>query len=125
MMHRIVRIGVVSVKHVQLSGVARNSGLVQENQVMLKRTFVAAATLLCAAWNTGCVTDPLLPGVTNTTARPGAAIVGTISANGSTGKALTWAGSTECPEVHVALNGNPADVIFDDECSFVIENVAP
>ena len=94
---------------------------------MFKRAFVAVGALLCAAVNSGCVTDPLLPGSLGggATAGQGAVIVGTVSASGSTGKALAWQGATECPEVNVALNGNPADIIFDDDCSFLVENVAP
>lgn len=89
---------------------------------MLNRTFVALSALIFAALNSGCVTETLLTGGTSS---QGAAIVGSISASGATGKALAFSSSTECPEVVVTLNGSPADIVFDDDCSFVIENVAP
>lgn len=88
---------------------------------MFKRTLAVISLVGFAAMNSGCTTDALFPGGSS----QGAAIVGTVSANSATGKALTWSSSTECPEVVVTLNDSPADVIFDDDCSFVIENVAP
>lgn len=92
---------------------------------MLKRTRIALTSLVCATVTTGCVnTDSFLAGGGGATAR-GAAIIGSVSASGSTGKALTWTTSTECPEVTVSLNGSPADITFDDDCSFVVDHVAP
>jgi hypothetical protein len=92
---------------------------------MFKRTLIALSTLVCAAGITGCVTNALLPDGGGATTGRGAAIIGTVSASGATGKALAWSSSTDCPEVTVMLNGSPADIVFDDDCSFVIENVAP
>lgn len=65
----------------------------------------------------GCTRNP-------GTATGSAAIVGQVVAGSGTGKFLA-AAQAGCPAFTVTLNGSPATVTVDDDCSFVINDVQP
>ena len=58
------------------------------------------------------------------TASGSAAIVGRVLAGGGAGKFQTSA-QLGCPDFVVTLNGSPASVIIEDDCSFLIDDVEP
>ena len=53
-----------------------------------------------------------------------AAIVGRVVSGNAAGKLATLS-QVVCPEIIVTLNGSPATVTIDDDCSFLINDVQP
>jgi hypothetical protein len=93
--------------------------------IMNYRGFSIAALALVSL--AGCGTIPTLPELTDTGAgnSGGAAIVGRIAASNETAKLLASASGSECPEVHVRINGAPVSIEFGDDCAFVINEIQP
>jgi len=54
-----------------------------------------------------------------------ATIVGTIANGGAAAQGIFQPADAHCPEVIVMLNGSPADIIFDEDCAFLITDVEP
>lgn len=53
-----------------------------------------------------------------------ATIVGTIADVGAA-QGMFQAANAHCPEVIVTLNGSPAEIVIDDDCTFLITDVQP
>lgn len=83
------------------------------------RNYILAA-LPALVFLPGCITDPLTGGLASD---QGAAIVGRVTSSDAAGKLLARAQGSLCPEVLISLNGSPADVVFGEDCSFVIDEV--
>lgn len=83
---------------------------------------LAALTLVaCLASNTACQLAPRVP---NSSGSENAVIVGQIVTDSQSARLLQAAGG-ECPNIVVTINGNPVDVVFDDDCAFLIDSVQP
>ena len=54
-----------------------------------------------------------------------AVIVGRVLTPFADGKMALFAQTTECPELLVTLNGTPATIVFEDDCTFVVTDVGP
>jgi hypothetical protein len=52
-------------------------------------------------------------------------IVGRVLTPSVSGKTAVSAHLADCPELVVTLNGAPATIVFEDECTFVVTNVGP
>jgi len=54
-----------------------------------------------------------------------ASIVGSISTAGASQDVSILAADGDCPELIVTLNGSPATIVFEEDCSFLISDVQP
>jgi hypothetical protein len=54
-----------------------------------------------------------------------AVIVGRVLTPSANGKMAVSARTTECPELVVTLDGAPATIVFEDDCTFVVTDVGP
>ena len=93
---------------------------------MIQRGFHFAA-VVCAAFVGGCNTSPRPSGDGgNSSADQSAAIVGQIVASAKSADLLAaQATGDACPVVEVSINGAPVTIEFDDNCSFLIDDVQP
>lgn len=89
---------------------------------MQKRICAAPLIVIGATLCSGCGLGSGSPGSDSTRS---AAIVGNILAGGAAAKSLLAAQAVGCPDVVLTLNGSPVVVVFDDDCSFLINNVEP
>jgi len=75
----------------------------------------------------GCGSDGtpegFAPGISSS--EDSAVIVGSLVGLGVTAQAAMQAADTGCPEVIVTLNGSPADIVLEDDCTFLISDVQP
>jgi hypothetical protein len=78
--------------------------------------------LASVALSGACVPWPFLP---DDTSNQKAVILGRLATSSSTAKLLTEQKDGTCPNVVVTINGAPADVQFDSDCSFLIHGVQP
>lgn len=54
-----------------------------------------------------------------------AVIVGSLVGLGVAAQGTMQAADTGCPDVIVTLNGSPADIVLEDDCTFLISDVQP
>ncbi len=86
---------------------------------MNRHPYIASVISLASIALAGCGSLPTLP--ENNVARP-AVIVGQMV---NSAQAINADAPASCPEAELLLNGAAVDLIFDDECSFLVDNVAP
>lgn len=78
------------------------------------------ALVISMALSGGCGPQPLSSGATGNTK---AVIVGQISTQNA--KLLNLMQDGACPDVLVSINGSPVDIMFGDDCSFLIDQIQP
>jgi hypothetical protein len=54
-----------------------------------------------------------------------AVIVGSLVGAGVSVQGAFQAADAGCPNVNVTLNGNPVDIVMEDDCTFLVSNVQP
>jgi hypothetical protein len=94
---------------------------------MKKRIPILFLSLACLMSFTACGSEETLKekalGTGSNTVS--ASILGSISTAGTNSDASILAAGEDCPELIVTLNGNPATIVFEDDCSFLISGVQP
>jgi len=94
---------------------------------MKMRIVLLILSVAALSFFSGCGSDGTSEGVAPGTGTGGnsAVIVGSLVGVGVAAQGAMQAADAGCPDVIVTLNGSPADIVLEDDCTFLISDVQP
>ncbi len=94
---------------------------------MKMRIAVLLLSVAVSSFFSACGSEGTSEGVLNGTAANGnsAVIVGSLVNAAAAAQGAFQAADAGCPDVTVTLNGSPADIVLEDDCTFLISDVQP